>query len=315
MAEQTAIEWTDATWNPWQGCTKVSPECANCYMFRDKRRYGQDPTIVHRSADATFQAILSPKKYKPSSKVFTCSWSDFFHPVADAWRAEAWQMIKARPDLIFQVLTKRTERILQCLPDDWGNGYPNVWLGATVGHPDSLHRIGELVRVRAAIRFLSMEPLLGDIDIEGWLLGAGCDDCGWEGSQASLREGTEPCPQCYGEHDPKNGEFCISPRRSPIHWVIAGAESGPNARPSHPNWFRSLRYQCAAVNVPLFFKQWGEWIPRDQCDSGVLHDGDNGHFMACRLDDGWIMYRAGKKRTGRLLDGKLHHEFPEPSHA
>ncbi|MGH2369611.1 MAG: DUF5131 family protein, partial [Chloroflexota bacterium] len=127
MGSTSSIEWTDATWNPWQGCTKVSPGCAHCYMYRDKARYGQDPTTVRRSTSATF---YRPLAWRAPQRVFTCSWSDFFHEDADAWRSEAWDVIRRTPHLTYQVLTKRPDRLPDCLPADWP--LPNVWLGTSV---------------------------------------------------------------------------------------------------------------------------------------------------------------------------------------
>ena len=132
MAERTGIAWTDATWNCWQGCHKVSTGCKNCYMFADKKRYGQNPDVVTRSTVATFNAPLkwakNREKYGHINRVFPCSWSDFFIEEAEAWRAEAWAIIRQTPNLIYQICTKRPERIAACLPADWGTGYPNVWL-------------------------------------------------------------------------------------------------------------------------------------------------------------------------------------------
>ncbi len=116
MGLQSHIQWTDATWNPWQGCTKISAGCAHCYMFSEMKRYGKEGSVVVRSAPATFRLPLKKTRggawaIPSGSRVFTCSWSDFFHELADAWRPEAWAIIKQRPDLIFQILTKRPERI------------------------------------------------------------------------------------------------------------------------------------------------------------------------------------------------------------
>jgi protein gp37 len=160
MGNTTAIAWTEKTWNPWQGCTKVSDGCKYCYMYRDKERYGQDPKVVVRSSKSTFN---KPLNWKEPALVFTCSWSDFFHEAADEFRAEAWQIIKRTPHLTYQVLTKRPERIMQCLPPDWGEGYPNVWLGTTVENQAAVHRIATLSEVPAKIRFISFEPLIGPI--------------------------------------------------------------------------------------------------------------------------------------------------------
>ncbi|KKK77966.1 hypothetical protein LCGC14_2848320 [marine sediment metagenome] len=108
MAEKTAISWTNATWNPWRGCTKVSPGCASCYMFRDQQRWGRDPNIVVRAADRTFDA---PLRWKEPRLIFVCSWSDFFHPDADPFRHEAWEVMRAAPQHTYQILTKRPERM------------------------------------------------------------------------------------------------------------------------------------------------------------------------------------------------------------
>ena len=141
MGENSGIAWTNHTWNPWQGCHKVSAGCENCYMEREKLRYGQDPHVVKRSARQTFNLPLR----LDSGRVFTCSWSDFFIAEADEWRPEAWEIIRRTPHLIYQILTKRPERIAQCLPPDWGDGWKNVWGGVTVEAPDYYHRIEELL--------------------------------------------------------------------------------------------------------------------------------------------------------------------------
>jgi protein gp37 len=327
MGRSSKIEWTDATWNPWQGCTKVSPACANCYMFSDMRRYGKDPTVVRRSKDPTF--FLPLKKLRtgehaiPSGfKVFTCSWSDWFHERADAWRPKAFSVIQQRPDVIFQILTKRPERIEECLPPDWGEGYPNVWLGTTVEDQQRAdERIPWLLKVPAAVRFLSCEPLLGPIDL--WPLFKNsriCEHCGKMG-----RDGLA----C--EHCDRTG-FAYWP----IQQVIAGGESGHNARPTHPAWVRSLRNQCShagqGAGVPFFFKQWGEWVPRhneamktipilplmDAGRHGVFDDDEEfrineGQWSRYENLLGEEMYRVGKKAAGRMIDGREWSEFPEVS--
>lgn len=177
MSERTGIAWTDATWNPWQGCTKVSPGCAHCYMYREKTRYGQDPETVVRSAPGTF---LAPRKWKDPRRVFTCSWSDFFHPAADAWRADAWDIIRETPHLTYQILTKRPGRIPDALPADWGKGWPHVHLGVSVESQRFVLRINALRTVPAAVRFLSAEPLLGALDLTGLTDGIGWVICGGE---------------------------------------------------------------------------------------------------------------------------------------
>jgi len=220
MGKLTQIEWTDRSWNPWQGCHKVSPACKFCYMYREKARYGQNPTVVVRSKRATFDA---PLKWLDPAMVFTCSWSDWFVEEADPWRGEAYEIIRRTPHLTYQILTKRPERIVSgrplervCwpLPSRVGNWpdppLPNVWLGVSVESPVYLHRVDELRGIPAALRFLSLEPLLedlGQLDLTG------------------------------------------------IGWVIVGGESGPGVRPMLPEWVRSIRDQCRAVGVPFFVKQ------------------------------------------------------------
>ncbi len=165
MGETTTVSWTDATWNPWRGCHKVSAGCKNCYMFAAQRRFGRDPDTVVRAARATFRA---PTKWREGRKVFVNSWSDFFIPEADPWRAEAWDIMRATPRHIYQILTKRPERIAQCLPADWGDGWPNVWLGVTVEDQAKAARLAYLREVRARVRFVSCEPMLEPIRLDLW---------------------------------------------------------------------------------------------------------------------------------------------------
>lgn len=161
MSENSKIQWTENTWNPWHGCKKVSPGCKYCYMYRDKEKYGQDPSIVLRSKTK----FNDPLKWKEPVLIFTCSWSDWFIKEADEWRPEAWKIIKATPHHTYQILTKRPERILKHLPDDWGEGYPNVWLGVSVenGSIPVTDRILYLNEVPAKIKFISFEPLIGPL--------------------------------------------------------------------------------------------------------------------------------------------------------
>lgn len=157
MGESSAIEWTESTWNPWHGCLKVSPGCAHCYMYRDKRRYGQDPALVVRSK-TSFDA---PRKWKNPKMIFTCSWSDFFVQEADQWRAEAWEVIRATPHHTYQILTKRPERISDHLPDGWP--FRNVWLGVSVENPRFYQRIESLRAIPASVRFLSRTATRTDV--------------------------------------------------------------------------------------------------------------------------------------------------------
>lgn len=253
MGERTAIEWTDATWNPWRGCTKVSPGCASCYMFRDQVRYGRDPAVVVRAAPATFNAPLRWQRVLDHSGerglVFTCSWSDWFHEAADPWRAEAWSIIRRTPHLTYQILTKRPERIAEHLPADWGlTGYPNVWLGVSVENQHwADRRIPILIGIPARLRFLSCEPLLKPLELRHWFAFAA--DCFCPDSYIENGIAIESCPRHNAEPS------------AAISWVICGGESG--GRPGHPprpmalDWVRSLRDQCVESNVPFFLKQLG----------------------------------------------------------
>ena len=159
MSYESAIEWTGGTWNPWHGCTKVSAGCKGCYMYVAKRRYGQDPTVVVRSKTK----FDEPLRWRESRMIFTCSWSDWFHATADAWRNEAWGVIRATPQHTYQILTKRPERVLDHLPPDWGRGWPNVWLGVSIEDTNVIHRVAILQRAPAEVRFLSIEPLIGSV--------------------------------------------------------------------------------------------------------------------------------------------------------
>jgi protein gp37 len=172
--EKTKIEWTDSTVNFWTGCKKVSEGCSRCYMYRNKERYGQDPTTVLRTKDKTFSQAL---KWKDPRRIFTCSWSDFFIENADRWRNDAWDIIKKTPQHDWQILTKRPERIMQCLPNDWGDGWDNVWLGTSIESQKYLQRAAILGEVPAIIRFISAEPLLGQIDLKQ--LGSDLDKYHW----------------------------------------------------------------------------------------------------------------------------------------
>jgi len=165
MAEKTIIAWTDKTLNFWMGCSKVSPGCKNCYADTAMTRYGRDFSTVTRTktwgdADKWQKKAAALGK---TDMVFTCSWSDFFHEGADAWRAEAWAVIRRCPNLTFQILTKRPDRVADHLPEDWGNGYRNVWLGVSIENDAYVWRADVLRGVPALTRFISAEPLLGPL--------------------------------------------------------------------------------------------------------------------------------------------------------
>lgn len=237
MGTFSHVEWTTHTWNPWYGCTKVSDGCKNCYMFRDMARTKFDPNIVTRAADPTFYAPIRKKIYKeaawPENKVFVCSWSDFFHPDADNWRGEAWDIIRDTPHLDYQILTKRPTYIPRRLPEDWGDGWDNVWMGVSVESEKYISRIFHLLAVPAKVRWVSAEPLLGPLNLRAFM---------------PLQVITDPRVGTPGEH------MHFVPN---LDWVVVGGESGPKARPIDPEWVVSLRDQCQEGRTAFFFKQWG----------------------------------------------------------
>lgn len=257
MAQKTAIAWTEATWNPWHGCKKVSPGCKFCYMYSDKERYGLDPTVVVRSKQKAFNQPLTMDGHR---MIFTCSWSDFFIEEADEWRPEAWAIIKACKRHTFQILTKRTDRIMQCLPPDWGeHGYENVWLGASIENQDQDCRIADLLRVPARVRFVSVEPLLEAI---------------------SLRR--LATPDSAAVYDALTGTFSGNdagggPR---IHWVIVGGESGNEKgqyryRPCNIEWIEAIVAECKEADVPVFVKQFGTHLAKQMRLPGAGHVPDH----------------------------------------
>jgi protein gp37 len=317
VGADTAIEWATHTFNPWTGCTRVSPGCDHCYAAEQAKRnpavFGSwEPGGARKrtSADYWKQPLRWNREAERTGvrpRVFCASMADVFdNQVPEEWRWSLWRLIASTPHLDWLLLTKRPQNIALMLPEptlasmeDAEEGpwhapwpWPNVWLGTTVeNQAEADRRIPHLLAVPAARRFLSCEPLLGPVDLSAW----------WK---------ENPPGSTYWH---PNG----------IHWVIAGGESGPGARPMHPDWARSLRDQCAAAGVPFFFKQWGEFsldYDRDRddpdwrrCDVAKRQPGrwinlTGGHgFHGDRVH---YARRVGKKAAGRLLDGIEHNEVP-----
>jgi protein gp37 len=159
MGKISGVSWTDASWSPWYGCEKVSPGCGNCYAQRDMERYGKDFSTVQR-AKTTFN---DPLHWREPKKIFVTPWSDFFLEEADPWRNEAWDIIRHCKQHTFQLCTKRADQIMADLPEDWGRGWDNVWLGVTVETPKYLSRVDQLLDVPAMTRFVSYEPALASL--------------------------------------------------------------------------------------------------------------------------------------------------------
>jgi protein gp37 len=199
-------------------------------MFRDKKRYGQDPSTVIRSKLGTFN---SPLKWKEPAKVFVCSWSDFFIEEADEWRDDAWKIMRKTPHLTYQLLTKRPENIESRLPHDWP--LPNVWLGVTAENQEMADkRIPVLLKIQAALHFISVEPMVGPVKLKPeWLL------CLSDGQYMNI------CECGHGL----------------ITWVICGGESGPEARHMDPAWATALKRQCSDAGWAFFMKQMTSKAP------------------------------------------------------
>lgn len=346
MAENSAIEWTDHTFNPWWGCTRVSPACTHCYAATLAKRFGYG---WGKNADRRFfgdKHWAEPLRWDRAAenagerkRVFCASMADVFEDRADLWNAQErlWDLIEATPHLDWLLLTKRPENILRMVPTCWRDpqchdGWPpNVWVGTTVEDQERAdERIPHLQAVPAPVRFLSCEPLLGPIDLN--------------------LEG--------------------------IGWVIAGGESGHGARPMHPDWVESIRDQChlcapepcptcegdrsvevepggfAACptcseaqgdptgrrQVPFLFKQWGEWAPapwklrrdrgesldaykaRSEAEAATHAMSPGGHLSELQHQPWSIertsghpaigLRRVGKKAAGRMLDRRTWDEVP-----
>lgn len=339
MSDKTGIEWTDSTWNPMRGCSLVSDGCKNCYAMGVAGRFGgpgqpYDGLTAKTTQGAKWNGkimlvpdmLTQPIKWQRPRKIFVNSMSDLFHEgVPDSYIDQVFAVMALAPQHIFQVLTKRPQRMRDYFsaPDVWARievaarvihrdrtgkqiagktligPLPHVWLGVSVEDQAAAdERIPLLLQTPAAVRWISAEPLLGPVDLDRVYLST--DHALW------------------------------------VDWVVVGGESGPKARPMHPDWARSLRDQCAAANVPLLFKQWGEWLPISEIsDTDYLyksapendpeatrkclvtsrpigHDGGE-HWEAPQGKCSYLTFKVGKKAAGRTLDGQMHDGYPEES--
>lgn len=230
MGDATGIEWTDATWNPIRGCSRVSEGCRHCYAERVAWRFGgpgQPYEGLTRNGRWTGEvrvvesAMDQPLRWQRPRRIFVNSMSDLFHPALGLDVIDrVFAVMRAAPRHTFQVLTKRPA-VMAMYTTSMGLALPNVWLGTSVEDQRAADdRVPWLMRTQAAVRFLSIEPLLGPVDLSGW-----------ERSPGAVRG---------------------------IDWVIVGGESGPGSRPMDPAWARGVRDWCVAHGVPFLFKQWGE---------------------------------------------------------
>lgn len=224
MGQSSKISWTDSSWNPWKGCNKVSKACDGCYMDRAMTRFGVNSKIVVRQ-EGEFKRPLN--EWRTGRKIFVCSNSDFFHQSADEWRNEAWEIIKNTPQHTYLILTKRPERIKDHLPSDWSKElYSHVWMGVTVEHQDTVHRIHILGEIPCEIKWVSFEPLLGEV----YLSSRELDIIQWG-----------------------------------VIGGMSGYKSGPfKYEKTEKSWFLSLMYQMRSSKIPIFFKQLGSYYHNNE---------------------------------------------------
>jgi protein gp37 len=319
MSTKTGIEWTDATWNPIAGCSLVSPGCTNCYAMGEAHRLGE------RLDQAKYKGLTRVVNGKPVWTGEVRVWEKaLLDPLK--WRKpkRVFAVMALAPQHTFQVLTKRPERMREylratdlvgrilaaaCRFDivdgaDLGAEYhaghddvlplPNVWLGVSVEDQRRAdERIPILLDTPAAVRWLSAEPLLGPVDLTG------IDTMHFRGAE-NVNALVGFTRDFMGE---KTG------RVPSIDWVVAGGESGPDARPMHPAWAQSLRDQCAHAGVAFLFKQWGSWAPVETPASEIQEDEEI-RGVGVFIDNQYIR-KASKKATGRTLDGRTHDEYPQ----
>lgn len=266
MSAKSSIEWTDATWNPIRGCSRVSEGCRHCYAERVAARFsgpGQpyEGLALMRSDGPHWtgkvrlveEALELPLRWKKPRRIFVNSMSDLFHEgLTDYEIGLVFDVMVQAKRHVFQVLTKRPERMRNFVNSHWPVEESHIWLGTSVEDQETAEaRIPFLLDTKAAVHWISAEPLLGPINFNSI---------------------------------------------TPLDWVVVGGESGPRARPMHPEWARSVRDQCKGAGVPFFFKQWGEWGPE---------------LLPWRRNHPKLrMLRKGKKAAGRLLDGQEWNEYP-----
>lgn len=273
MSGNTSIEWADKVWNPVTGCTKVSEGCRNCYAERIAKRFWGDREFGQVQCHP--ERLSEPGKWRKPQRIFVDSMSDLFHPdVPDEFIHEVFLNMIDNLLHTFIVLTKRPERMAKYLKNASKQAVQNIWLGVSVENQKAAdERIPLLLQTPAAVRFVSVEPMLGEIDLGNFL----CADY---------------------RHKLTLGNY--------LDWVICGGETGPGARPMQPDWVRSLRDQCQAANVPFFFKGWGEYLDIDTAiERGFLSSYDRKYKPYARISGSAMPFvRVSKKIAGRLLDGR-----------
>ena len=325
MAENTKIEWAHHTFNPWIGCTKVGPGCDHCYAEGWAKRSGLvqwgPGAERRRTSDANWRKPLKwnaeAERLGVRFRVFCASLADVFdNEVPAEWRADLFDLIGKTPSLDWLLVTKRIGNAktmmadaLHLNPAALSNGQiwplPNVWLGITVVNQAEADRdIPKLLQTPAAVRFLSVEPMLGQVSFR-WMPA-------WPENKANRAL------------NPAGGTDHLDGLRR-LDWVIVGGESGPKARPMHPQWARDIRDQCEAAGVPFLFKQWGEFANAEAASVplNTAYESKAGGWVSktgtfllgeaafpSRAEDLHV-FRVGKKAAGRLLDGCEHNGSPE----
>lgn len=354
MGADTKIEWATHTFSGWRGCTKVSDGCKYCYAEQQSKRklpslpvWGPQGTRVMASESYWKQPLLWDKKAEAAGerhRVFSASIADvgerpetcpadYYHIIRQG-RRRLFDLIAWTPNLDWLLLTKRPETWMECVGEvlwtvenidtdedtteaepatrlafDWIQGKPpaNVWMGTSVENQlvaDT--RIPALLQIPAALRFLSCEPLLSEVNLFQHLCD-GCSDC-----DRPMPRHIGGCFNSEGDDD-CDGRRVVRPK---VDWVIAGGESGPHARPCSTWWAEYLQFQCSSASVPFFWKQWGEWFPRDQWEY-------NPDLVLPNDDEAWIpregktvlikgnpYHKVGKDKAGRRLFGREYNEIP-----
>lgn len=350
MSDNSKIEWTDHTFNPWWGYQKVGPGCDHCYAEALDKRTGGAHWGPHAERRRT-KDWSGPRRWQKHARhymelhgrrqrVFCASMADVFdNAVPPEWRADLWQVIRETPDLDWLLVTKRIGNAPAMVPPDWPLAFPNVTLLITVVNQEEADRdVPKLLAMPAARRGISAEPLLGPIDFT------------FVGNAAPV-PGSVRYDALTGHALPYDGVFgsvraWATNKAQPcakLDWIIAGGESGANARPMHPDWVRDIRDQCKGTDserlhllgypdVAFFFKQWGEWTPGENVErqrgsvrvayNSDPFDGVTWSYGIERLetegrhvDDEPTLYRVGKSEAGRLLDGREWNEYPAPDGA
>jgi protein gp37 len=312
VSDNTAISWATHTFNPWWGCQRVSPACRFCYAEAWDKRYGGDHwganterrTFSDKHWNGPIKWNRDAERSDQPVRVFCASMADVFedHPGVVSERQRLWSLIERTPALTWMLLTKRPENVAGMVP--WGESWPdNVWLGVSAETQEfAEQRIPILVQFPAAVRFVSAAPLLGAVDL------------------TRIARPNESQPDLVW--DVLGNRYGVpgrwqAPMSRGVDWVITEGESGSKARPSHPDWFRSLRDQCAATGVAFHHKQNGEFTSNGWGlrSPSLWVSAETGKWVRAESEvptaGSWqALWKVGLKSAGRLLDGELHDAYP-----